>query len=88
MKTVERIEEARIVRKIKDENKGVQFVYTKRRIHDVTEPRKGSCNLRNIEGRKKYTKDEINEMIDSKTLRLPKCDHCLSWEDVEIEETD
>lgn len=78
----------RIVRKIKEENKGVKFVYTKRRIHVVTELGNGSCNLGNIEDRKSYTKEEINEKIDRKTLRIPKCDHCLASEDVEFEETD
>lgn len=77
----------RIVTKIKEENKGVEFVYTKNRIHDITEPKKGSCNL-GPKKRKTYSKEEINEMINRKILRVSKCDHCLAWEDVEFEETD
>ena len=77
----------RIVRKIKEENKGVKFVYTKRRIHAVTELGNGSCNL-GPKKRKTYSKEEIYEKIDRKTLRIPKCDHCLASEDVEFEETD
>ena len=77
----------RIVRKIKEENKGVKFVYTKRRIHVVTELGNGSCNF-GTKKRKTYSKEEIYEKIDRKTLRIPKCDHCLASEDVEFEETD